>query len=247
MTTGSAPRLADDQIAAFRANGFLALDAITTPEEIAWLRDGYAQILADGAAFRLRYQDEDAEGARRVITQIFSPERQCPQLLETHYLANARRLGATLLGVEPEDVAFGGLMMLYKPPAAGRDAPWHQDEAYWELPDERCQSLSVWMPIDDVVPESGCMQYIPGSHARGLLPHRKPPGVEPIVVDAPFDAASAVPCPLPAGGAVLHHCNTLHYSAPNTCAQPRRAFTTIVHGPRTPRVPPVPRTWLRDA
>jgi ectoine hydroxylase-related dioxygenase (phytanoyl-CoA dioxygenase family) len=242
----SEPQLSREQVAAFRANGFLSIDAISTPDEVAWLRDAYAGLLADADAFRLRYQDRDAGGAQRVITQIFSPERQCPRLLETHYLANARRLGATLLGVAPEEVSFGGLMMLYKPPAAGRDAPWHQDEAYWELPDQRCHSLSVWMPIDDVSVESGCMQYIPGSHARDLLPHRKPPGVEPIVVDAPFDAVSAVACPMRAGGAVLHHCHTLHYSAPNTSDRPRRAFTTIVHGPRSPRVPPVPRTWLRD-
>jgi ectoine hydroxylase-related dioxygenase (phytanoyl-CoA dioxygenase family) len=238
--------LSAEQISVFRAQGFLALEAITTPEEIAWLRDVYAQILESESALRLRYQDEDAAGRRRVITQIFSPERQCPKLLETQYLASARRLGATLLGVAPEEVSFGGLMMLYKPAAAGRDAPWHQDEAYWDFPDERRHSLSVWMPLDDVVPESGCMQYIPGSHTRDLLPHRKPPGLEPIVVDAPFDAASAMACALPAGGAVLHHCRTLHYSAPNTTPSPRRAFTTIVHGPSEPRIPPVPRTWLRD-
>jgi len=242
----SEPKLTADQISAFRAGGFLTLDAISPAAEIAWLREAYADVMADRGAYRLRYQDEDTAGAQRVITQIFSPERQCPRMLDTSYLANARRLGATLLGVDEREVSFGGLMMLYKPPAAGRDAPWHQDEAYWEFSDQRCHSLSVWMPLDDVVVESGCMQYIPGSHARDLLPHRKPPGLAPIVVDAPFDAARAVPCPMVAGGAVLHHCRTLHYSGPNTSDQPRRAFSTIVHGPRTPREPPVPRTWLKD-
>jgi ectoine hydroxylase-related dioxygenase (phytanoyl-CoA dioxygenase family) len=251
------PTLSDEQVSAFRANGFLTLEAISPAAEIAWLREEYAEVLADRDAYRLRYQDEAAAGAagaeaagsngvRRVITQIFSPERQCPRLLETSYLANARRLGASLLGVDPSEVSFGGLMMLDKPPAAGREAPWHQDEAYWEFPDQRCHSLSVWMPLDDVVVESGCMQYIPGSHTRDLLPHRKPPGIEPIVVDAPFDPASAVACPMHAGGAVLHHCRTLHYSGPNASARPRRAFSTIVHGPRSARVPPMPRTWLRD-
>ncbi|HEU4428778.1 MAG TPA: phytanoyl-CoA dioxygenase family protein [Myxococcota bacterium] len=246
MGSDDTPGLSAAQVSAFRADGFLSLDAISPADEIARLREAYAELLGDHTTYRLRYQDEDPGGKQRVITQIFSPERQCPRLLETHYLANARRLGATLLGVDPGEVSFGGLMMLYKPPAAGRDAPWHQDEAYWEFPDQRCHSISVWMALDDVAVESGCMQYIPGSHARDLLPHRKPPGVEPIVVDAPFDPSSAVPCPLRAGGAVAHHCRTLHYSAPNSTGRPRRAFTTIVHGPRAPRVPPVPRTWLRD-
>jgi ectoine hydroxylase-related dioxygenase (phytanoyl-CoA dioxygenase family) len=103
------------------------------------------------------------------------------------------------------------------------------------------------MPLDPVTVESGCMQFIPGSQRNDLLPHKKPPGVEPIVVDVPFDVASAVPCPLPPGGATFHSCRTLHYTAANTSAVPRRAFTTIVHGPRTAREVPIPRTWLVGA
>jgi hypothetical protein len=247
MSTPFVPELRDDQLDTFRAQGFLALDAITTPDEIAWLSSIYAELLADERAFRLRYSEHAPDAGERRIDQIFSPERQCPKLLESQYLANARRLGAQLLGCTFEEAKPGGLMMIYKPPGAGRDAPWHQDEAYWEFPSERCHSLSVWMPLDEVSVESGCMQFIPGSQRNDLLPHKKPPGLEPITVDAPFDAASAVPCPLPPGGATFHFCRTLHYTAPNTSPRPRRAFTTIVHGPRTGRAAPIPRTWLRDA
>jgi Phytanoyl-CoA dioxygenase (PhyH) len=247
MTTTIAPELDAEQIGAFRERGFLALDAITTPDEIAWLRETYAELLEDRRALRLRYKTSDPGGSERRIDQIFSPELQCPRLLESEYLANARRLGAQLLGCSFEDAKPGGLMMIYKPPGAGRDAPWHQDEAYWEFPNERCHSLSVWMPLDEVNVENGCMQFIPGSQRSDLLPHKKPPGIEPIVVDAPFDASSAVPCPLSPGGATFHDCRTLHYTAPNTSPRPRRAFTTIVHGPRTPRVVPIPRTWLELA
>ena len=162
-------------------------------------------------------------------------------------MRNARRLGAALLGCALDEARPGGLMMIYKPPGAGLEAPWHQDEAYWEFPDEKCHSLSVWMPLDDVTVESGCMQFIPGSQRSDLLPHRKPPGVEPIVVDVSFDAAAAVPCPLRAGGATVHYCRTLHHTAENTSPLPRRAFTTIVHGPRTARAVPIPRTWLAIA
>ena len=53
--------------------------------------------------------------------------------------------------------------------------------------------------------------------------------------------------PLPPGGATFHSCRTLHYTAANTSAVPRRAFTTIVHGPKTAREVPIPRTWLAGA
>ena len=247
MATPFAPELSPEQITAFRERGFLSLEAVTTPDEVAWLRDAYDALLADRSTWRIRYAQDDGHGTALRIDQVFSPERQLPRLLETLYLRNARRLGAQLLGCSLEQAQPGGLMMIYKPPGAGRDAPWHQDEAYWASPTERCESLSVWMPLDPVSVESGCMQFIPGSHRGDLLPHRKPPGLEPIVVDAPFERASAVACELPPGGATFHHCRTLHYTAPNTSGRPRRAFTTIVHGPRTVREAPLPRTWLRDA
>jgi hypothetical protein len=233
VTSTFAPELSAEQIGAFRERGFLALPAITTPDEIAWLSGVYAELLEDRRALRLRYTASDPDGIGRWIDQIFSPELQCPRLLQSEYLANARRLGAQLLGCSFDDAKPGGLMLIYKPPGAGRDAPWHQDEAYWEFPNERCHSLSVWMPLDEVSVESGCMQFIPGSQRNDLLPHTKPPGIAPIVVDAPFDVASAVPCPLPPGGATFHACRTLHYTAPNT--SPR---------PRAPRALPIPRTRL---
>ncbi len=244
MTTPFVPELSAEQIECFRSNGFLALDAITTPEEITWLSSVYGEILADRRALRVNYTANDSGGTARSIEQIFSPELQCPRLLESQYLANARRFGARLLGCSFEEAKPGGLMLIYKPPGTGRDAPWHQDEAYWDLPRERCHSLSVWMPLDEVSVESGCMQFIPGSQRSDLLQHTKPPGVQPIVVDAPFDSASAVACPLPPGGATFHDCRTLHYTAPNTSPRPRRAFTTIVHGPRSARAVPIPREWL---
>jgi hypothetical protein len=69
-----------------------------------------------------------------------------PELLETTYIANARRLAGAMLGVADEDVRFGGLMLIHKPAGGGRDTPWHQDEAYWDLPPTlKSHALSVWM------------------------------------------------------------------------------------------------------
>ena len=60
--------------------------------------------------------------------------------------------------------------MIRKPPG-GRAVLWHQDHAYWE-PELDYKALGVWLPMHDVSVEMGAMQFIPGSHKRGLLPHR---------------------------------------------------------------------------
>ena len=39
-----------------------------------------------------------------------------------------------------------------------------------------------------------------------------------------IDESKAVAVPLPAGGAMFHHCQTLHYTAPNTTERHRRAY-----------------------
>jgi hypothetical protein len=244
MSHQSAPQLTPDQVDFFARRGFLSIDAITNAEEIAWLRGVYDELIEDESALRLRYDGVLPDGRSGLIHQIFLPERQCPALLETHYLAHARRLAATLLGVDLEQSVYGGLMLIYKPAGAGRDAPWHQDEAYWDFPTRRCHSLSVWMPLDDVTVDSGCMQFLPGSQTLDMLRHRRVSEGGPLVVDEPVDLSCAVPCPIPAGGATFHYCRTLHHTAANTSPRPRRAFTVIFHGPGSEREVPRPRPWL---
>lgn len=243
MTTTSVLDATADQAAAFREQGFLRIDRITTDDEVAVLRDLYDKVMADSTAYRLLYEGGAAKDGS-VINQVFLPELQQPGFADTTYLRNAKRMVAQLLGVDEDEVTPGGQMLIYKPATGGRQAPWHQDEAFWNDRNHlKCNSISVWMPLDEAVVESGCMQFIPGSHRDDVLPHRCEPG-EPLEVDVPFARDTAVPCPLPAGGATFHHCRTLHHTAPNTSGRPRRAITTIFHGPAETRPVPLDKPWV---
>lgn len=65
--------------------------------------------------------------------------------------------------------------------------PWHQDSAY--MPDtEHHTHLTVWMPLVDVYPENGTLQFIPGSHRLGLKPHHR---IEGEVFKSPTDDPAA--------------------------------------------------------
>lgn len=232
----------DEQADSFQENGFLRIDQITSPEEVALLRELYDKVMTDSSAYRLIYKGAVEDGY--TINQVFLPELQQPEMADTAYLRNGKRFAAALLGVPEDEVVPGGQMLIYKPPTGGREAPWHQDEAFWNDRNHlKCNSLSVWMPLDDAVVESGCMQFLPGSHRNDVLRHRCEPG-EPLVVDEPVDLSTAVPCPLPPGGATFHHCRTLHHTAPNTSGRPRRAITTIFHGPAGTRPQPLDKPWV---
>jgi len=243
MSTDFAPGLSADRVSHFQERGFTWIDAISTPDEVRWLREVYDKLIEDERPFRLRYGGAGPSGVEGTINQIFMPELQEPKLLETHYIRNAKHLAAQLLGID--ESSYGGLMFIFKPAGAGRDTPFHQDEVYWEFRDQRCHSLSVWMPLDEVTVVSVCMQFVPGSQKLDVLKYRKPEN-EPLVLDQPFDVSGAVPVPLQPGGATFHHCRTVHGTAPNTSPRPRRALTTIFHGPRTPRVPPLTRPWMGE-
>jgi ectoine hydroxylase-related dioxygenase (phytanoyl-CoA dioxygenase family) len=244
MTQEIAPTASAEQRSFFEKEGYLSIPAITDAEEIAWFRETYERLLADERAMQVKYTEPGASG---VINQIFGAELREPKLVQTRYVRNALAMAAELLGVPKEKVSYGGMLLIYKPPGAGRDVPWHQDEAYWDTFDNKnCHSLSVWMPLDEVTVDSGCMQFLPQSHHADFLNYRQPEGAQPLVLADPVDVSAAVACPLPPGGATFHHCRTLHYTGPNTSPRGRRACTTIFHGPTTDRAVPRPRPWLKN-
>ena len=113
--------------------------------------------------------------------------------------------------------------MIRKPPG-GRAALWHQDHAYWQPELDYYAALGVWLPMHDVSVEMGAMQFIPGSHKRGLLPHQHGDDRRQRAdVDADRHLEGRR-LPAEEGRLTFHHYETLHYTAPNTTDQPRYAY-----------------------
>jgi hypothetical protein len=216
------------EIEFFRANGFLAVGRITTDEEVAWMRQIFEFIFSEENAGKpgspLDRSGTPVSGQPPArLTQAFFPEVYFPELLNTQFRRNAKRYAAALLGVDEKDLSSWGHMIQKKP--GGRAASWHQDHAYWQPELDYC-ALGVWLPMHDVSIEMGAMQFIPGSHKKGLLPHRHEdaPMHNVLTVRDSVDSSKAVACPLKMGGATFHHSETLHYTAPNSTSQTRLAF-----------------------
>jgi ectoine hydroxylase-related dioxygenase (phytanoyl-CoA dioxygenase family) len=164
-------------------------------------------------------------------------------LLKTAFHRNAKRYAAALLGVEVEALSSWGHMIRKAP--GGRATLWHQDEAYWEPELDFC-ALGVWLPMHEVTTEMGTMQFIPGSHKRGILPHKHDddPALNILTVDEEIDVNKAVSCPLPAGGATFHHSRTIHYTAPNTTNVVRLAYPIEVQTRPVRRAEPRVKPWV---
>ena len=216
-----------DEIAFFQENGFLAVERLTSDEEVDWLRRIFEHIF-DAANASQPGGPVDRSGVRipevmGKLRQSFFPEIQFPEIFESAYVRNARKYAAALLKVDESRLTSWGHMIQKEP--GGRAAAWHQDHAYWQ-PEFDYYALGVWLPMHDVSVEMGAMQFIPGSHKLGLVKHRQEddPSQNVLRADIDVDPTKAVACPLKKGGATFHHSETLHYTAPNATVQPRLAF-----------------------
>lgn len=230
--------LTPEQRAFFHANGFLSLDAITTPEEVAQMRVAYDRIFSqragreEGNQFDLAGADE--EGKEAALPQILNPRKYAPELADTLYETNALAIARQLLG---PDAHFTGDHAIFKPAHSGAPTPWHQDEAYWD-PNTNYNALSFWMPLQEATLENGCMQFIPGSQNQEIVPHQSIGGdtrVHGLEIVADVDTSQAVACPIPAGGVTIHGSRTMHYTGANNSDIPRRALILGFGAPSTPR------------
>jgi hypothetical protein len=210
----------------FDREGYLSIPAITTVEEVAWIRERLERLLAGRAGWEhgdlFDFAGTDDPDLAERQPQLLSPSKYDPALAGTLFRANALALARHLLGPRAE-LVFEHAML--KPVGAATPTPWHQDQAFYRAM-TRYRSLTVWMPLQDTPDEAGCLRFIRGSHRTQLLRHRsigddpRKHGLEAIDVNE----TGTVICPLPAGGATVHHYLTLHSAGPNLVGQPRLAY-----------------------
>jgi hypothetical protein len=222
------PQLGPQALAAFRRDGFLRVDNLTTADEIETLKVVYDRLFTEqrgwnsGDLFDMVGRDDREKGL--ALPQMLWPSRYEPYLRETQLYRSARLVAEQLLGPQLENILEHAIM---KPAGRGAATPWHQDDAFNRKGSGFVEQISIWMPLQDVDAGSGCMQYIRGSNHGPLFDHRSPnndPRIHGLEVVTTPDLTDCVQVPLPAGSAVIHHSRTLHGAGVNTGTQPRRAY-----------------------
>jgi ectoine hydroxylase-related dioxygenase (phytanoyl-CoA dioxygenase family) len=225
-------------LAEFNERGFTCLPQISSPAELQELRAIFEQLFMkragrkEGMQYDILGHDEDQ--AEQSLPTIINPSNYAPALRHLQCRDNAAAIARQLLGPRATR-AFEQVIL--KPPMVGGPTPWHQDEAYRVDPDFAYQQVSIWMPLRDATTGNGCMQFIPGSHRSGILPHSSPGGdrrIHAIECAEGFDSSTAVACPLPAGHATVHHGRTLHFAGPNRSPEARYAFILSFEIPPEP-------------
>jgi phytanoyl-CoA hydroxylase len=138
-------------------------------------------------------------------------------------------LAETLVGEKVED---SEPQWFNKPPGGHHVTPPHQDNYYFCL--KPSNVITIWLALDDVDAENGCLRYLSGSHLKGFRPHAKSNVIgfsQGITCYTPDDFSSEVAIPLQAGDAVAHHGMTIHRADANmSTTRNRRAFAMVCKG-----------------
>jgi phytanoyl-CoA hydroxylase len=131
-----------------------------------------------------------------------------------------------------EPVTEGKTEWFNKPPATNHVTPPHQDNFYFSLKPPHV--VTIWMALDKVDPENGCLRYVAGSHRGGFRNHAKSKilgfsqGITDYTAD---DFVREVAVSLEPGDAVAHHGMTIHRADANhSPARHRRSFALVFQG-----------------
>ena len=137
-----------------------------------------------------------------------------------------RQLAETLVG---ENVQGDAPEWFNKPPATNHVTPPHQDNYYFCL--RPANVVTIWLALDRVDEENGCLRYAQGSHRHGVRPHGAAGilGFSQGITDyGVIDSVHETKILLEPGDAVAHHCNTIHRAEANRSPErQRRAFAVV--------------------
>ena len=237
---GGFDAITDAHIAEYHDKGYLVIHDAFTPDEVQNAIDGLVHLINGGVpGFRSIQYEADALDQ---LDQLTPEQRQDavrkmawfsefePRMKAMSYHPKMRALVERILGGPPEMFQD---QTLIKPPRLGREKPWHQDMAYFNL-DKREPTIGIWIALDETDIENGCMHLLPQL------------GHEPIVhfqrrdwqlCDTLTFGQPCIAVPLKPGGALLFDSMLVHGTPHNSSGKRRRAMQIHYYAGRYPKIP----------
>ncbi|MEM7408340.1 MAG: phytanoyl-CoA dioxygenase family protein [Pseudomonadota bacterium] len=202
-----------------------ALESQRTPGSIAetYDQDGFVfpvPILSAAEARTLRDDLESAEAEladepEKLALLRAYPDRLLPSFDNVIRHPNIIKAVSQILG---PDLLVWSAALFSKDANSPHIVSWHQDLTYWDLDD--AEEVTCWLALSTADRNSGCMQFIPGSHKMRAVQHIDTYSDTNLLtrgqeVAVEVDEDEAVFVELMPGEASLHHGHLFHASQPN--------------------------------
>jgi phytanoyl-CoA hydroxylase len=219
-------RITDADVDLFYEQGYLVVHNAFTPDEVQTALEGLLYLISgEHPTFKGIMYEKKAAG---VAVETLSPEQRQDYVRKFMWfveydarlkaLAYHPKLMATLTRLIGEKPVLFQDMALIKPPKIGREKPWHQDHAYFNLPLD-APVVGAWIALDEATTDNGCMIVIPGTHRQGPVVHFKRRDWQ--ICDTHVNNRGAVAAPLKPGGCLLFH-SLIHHGTPTNHSGLRR-------------------------
>lgn len=223
LALDAAYELTSEQIARFRADGFVRLSNVFDAEALARYEREISRLIDENNP----HKDTPLEQRgtyQRAFVQVTNLWTRSELAREFSFSKRLARIAAELLGTS--GVRMYHDQALFKESGGGL-TPWHVDQQYWPM--DSSSSVTAWIPLQAVPVEMGPLSFARGTHLenigrdlaisdeseRTIREEVKRKGIMEVV--EPF-----------ALGDVSYHCGwTLHRAGPNTSGQVRKVHTVI--------------------
>lgn len=214
----------------YKDDGVVRVKELFSPEQVVEIRSELERYIMED----LSSKPDDSrtlEADGKTIRNLWRLERYNQYFKRLGEQDSITALVAKLVNGKP---VLAAVETFDKPALVGSGVPYHQDNAYF------CQSppdmLTLWVAIDPVTELNGPVYFLKGSHKSGMKP-TKGSGVKGNSIglaDIPKTPVSQQFCGLlSSGDATIHHCETIHYSAPNKTDNSRLGLLFVYRGAHT--------------
>jgi phytanoyl-CoA hydroxylase len=214
----------------FNRDGYVALPAFLNPDEIRDVGQNVDRFIRDRVPALPRehvfYESLGDNSTLKQVQRMFDHDPYFGQWMTD---SKFRRLAEILLEGE---VTCQNMQYFNKPARVGLPTPPHQDGYYFML--TPCSAVTMWLALDRVDEENGCVRYVTGSHLLGMRAHRRTEtlGFSQGITDYPCSNDRSFERAVPAepGDLLVHHALTVHRADGNSSrTRDRRALGFIYY------------------
>lgn len=172
----------DEAIEHYKREGYLAVADVYSLSQVQDAKDALTDLVAgrnksfnglhlESAANKYAQEDDQKtiqnnpaaiEAIVRKVTSFTQFDTRLKAMADHPAL---QQIIAKLMG---EAVVMTQEMALLKPPG-GREKPWHQDHAYFNLDASKVHVVGVWIALDQATIANGCMHIMPAKHHKPIL------------------------------------------------------------------------------
>ena len=191
-----------EMVASYQKNGFIRLEKVLTDELLMHIRK------VIGAAVFLRKESD-----RRLLAEKSPYEQsflQCGYLCWDYPAVKDIVFSRRLAGIARDLMDVNRVRLwhdqaLFKEPG-GRITDMHQDISYWPMKTDN--TTTIWIALEDVPVERGCLYFLPETHRMGL--HEYVDIFKDPHVPEKVSSMQKIDVPLRAGDATFHSGLTFH-------------------------------------